>query len=211
LVAEEACKPLVPGQRVGPARPRPTGSRERGASPSGSDFFGLHPRSGTAEKAKKRHIAAKLNLNEERLRVRDIGAAWGGLGLHLARPHKASVVGINLSDEQLKVSSQKAAAANVPCEFRKCDREMTGTFDRIVSVGRFEHVGKRDHRAFFKKCHDLLTHGGMMLPPCRAARHRCAEPENFAAVTPVSALPSSRGQDFLAAFSRTNSLHELWG
>jgi Mycolic acid cyclopropane synthetase len=84
------------------------------------------------------------------------------------------IVGINLSHEQLKVSSQRAAGANVPCEFRKCDyREMTGTFNRIVSVGMFQHVVKRDYRTFFKKCHDLLTHDGMMLPRWRAARHRC--------------------------------------
>jgi cyclopropane-fatty-acyl-phospholipid synthase len=117
-----------------------------------------------AQEAKKRHIAAKLNLDEERLSVLDIGSGWGGLGLHLARLHKASVVGINLSDEQLRVSSQRAAVATIPCEFRKCDyREMTGTFDRIVSVGMFEHVGRRDYRTFFDKCHDLLSHDGMML------------------------------------------------
>jgi len=117
-----------------------------------------------AQEAKKRHIAAKLNLTEERLSVLDIGSGWGGLGLHIARTYGASVVGINLSDEQLRVSSQRAAAAKLPCEFRKCDyRQMTGTFDRIVSVGMFEHVGKRDYPTFFKKCHDLLAHDGMML------------------------------------------------
>jgi cyclopropane-fatty-acyl-phospholipid synthase len=117
-----------------------------------------------AQDAKKRHIAAKLYLEDERLSVLDIGSGWGGLGLYLAQMHRASVTGINLSDEQLRVSSQRTVIAGAPCEFHKRDyREMSGHFDRIVSVGMFEHVGKRDYRTFFRRCYDLLKEDGLML------------------------------------------------
>jgi cyclopropane-fatty-acyl-phospholipid synthase len=116
-----------------------------------------------AQLAKKRHIAAKLLLRPG-LKVLDIGSGWGGLGLDLARSCKVSVVGINLSDEQVRIAQQRALAEGLSCEFRIQDyRKVSGKFDRIVCVGMFEHVGKRYHDAFFRKCHDLLADDGIML------------------------------------------------
>jgi cyclopropane-fatty-acyl-phospholipid synthase len=116
-----------------------------------------------AQLAKQQHIAAKLLL-EPGLTVLDIGCGWGGLDLFLARTFKASVIGINLSDEQVRIAQQRAAAERLSCEFRIQDyREISERFDRIVSVGMFEHVGRRHYDAFFRKCHDLLRDDGVML------------------------------------------------
>jgi cyclopropane-fatty-acyl-phospholipid synthase len=116
-----------------------------------------------AQLAKKRHIAAKLRL-QPGLKVLDIGSGWGGLGLDLARNAKVSVVGINLSDEQVRIAQQRAAAEELPCEFRIQDyRTVAEKFDRIVSVGMFEHVGKGHYHTFFRKCRNLLADGGVML------------------------------------------------
>ena len=116
-----------------------------------------------AQLTKKRHIAAKLLLKPG-LKVLDIGSGWGGLGLYLAGSSKVSVVGINLSDEQVRIAQQRAAAAGLPCEFRIQDyRTVSEKFDRVVSVGMFEHVGKRHYHTFFRKCRDLLTDDGVVL------------------------------------------------
>ena len=125
-----------------------------------------------AQLAKKRHIAGKLLLKPG-LRVLDIGSGWGGLGLHLARDAKVSVVGINLSDEQVRIAQQRAAAEAAACEFRVQDyRHVSEKFDRIVSIGMFEHVGRQNYETFFRKCRDLLTDDGVMLlhtnPSCPA-------------------------------------------
>ena len=117
-----------------------------------------------AQLAKKRHIANKLMLGQPGLRVLDIGCGWGGLGLYLARTTKASIVGINLSDEQIRIAQDRTAAENLACEFRLQDyRNVTEQFDRIVSVGMFEHVGKAFYPAFFEKSRDLLKDDGVML------------------------------------------------
>ncbi|MPZ39237.1 MAG: methyltransferase domain-containing protein [Rhizobiales bacterium] len=116
-----------------------------------------------AQFAKKKHIASKLLLKPKQ-KVLDIGSGWGGLGLHLARSSNVSVVGINLSEEQVKIARHRAEAEGLPCEFRIQDyRLLSEQFDRIVSVGMFEHVGKRHYDTFFKKCHDLLTDDGVMM------------------------------------------------
>ena len=116
-----------------------------------------------AQLAKKRHIAGKLLLKPG-LRVLDIGSGWGGLGLHLARNAEVSVVGINLSDEQVRIAQHRAAAEAAACEFRVQDyRHVSEKFDRIVSIGMFEHVGRQNYETFFRKCRDLLTDDGVML------------------------------------------------
>jgi cyclopropane-fatty-acyl-phospholipid synthase len=116
-----------------------------------------------AQLAKKRHLAAKLLL-EPQHKVLDIGSGWGGLGMHLARNAGVSVVGINLSDEQVRIARQRAAAEGLACEFRVQDyRTVSERFDRIVSVGMFEHVGKQHYAAFFRKCHDVLADDGVMV------------------------------------------------
>ncbi len=119
-----------------------------------------------AQDNKKRHIAAKLLLDRPGLRVLDIGSGWGGLGLYLAARTGADVTGVTLSTEQHRMSEQRAAAAGLGAraKFHLRDyREQTGRFDRIVSVGMFEHVGKRNYREFFGRVRDLLADDGVAL------------------------------------------------
>ncbi|GBH32026.1 SAM-dependent methyltransferase [Sphingobium xenophagum] len=118
-----------------------------------------------AQEDKKAHIAAKLLLKPG-MRVLDIGCGWGGMALYLHRTCGVDVTGITLSEEQLKIARQRAADAGVSdhVRFELIDyRDMTGPFDRIVSVGMFEHVGTAHYRTFFNTCHDLLTPDGVML------------------------------------------------
>jgi cyclopropane-fatty-acyl-phospholipid synthase len=119
-----------------------------------------------AQIGKKRHIAAKLFLGESGLSVLDIGSGWGGLALDLARDCGAKVLGVTLSEEQIAVSRNRAQAANLGerCRFELVDyRVLSGTFDRIVSVGMFEHVGVPYYPAFFGKVRSLLKDDGVAL------------------------------------------------
>jgi cyclopropane-fatty-acyl-phospholipid synthase len=118
-----------------------------------------------AQLAKKRHLAAKLLLSPG-LRVLDIGSGWGGLALYLAETTGARVTGITLSHEQLTLARARAREAELDraVEFRLQDyREVSGRFDRIVSVGMFEHVGVGYYDAFFRKCANALDDDGVML------------------------------------------------
>jgi len=118
-----------------------------------------------AQLNKKRHIASKLLL-EPRHRVLDIGCGWGGLALFLAQSAKVDVTGITLSQEQHKVSESRAREAGLAdrVRFHLLDyRLQQGRFDRIVSVGMFEHVGAKHYREFFRKVKDLLADDGVML------------------------------------------------
>ena len=119
-----------------------------------------------AQTGKKRHIAAKLHLDREGLRVLDIGSGWGGLALDLARDCGANVLGVTLSEEQLALARSRASLAGLSerCEFELEDyRALEGTFDRVVSVGMFEHVGVPHYRAFFDKLGALLNNDGIAL------------------------------------------------
>jgi cyclopropane-fatty-acyl-phospholipid synthase len=118
-----------------------------------------------AQLAKKRHIAGKLLLGPG-MRVLDIGCGWGGLALTLARDYGARVVGVTLSAEQLKLARERARKAGLEdrVEFHLMDyRDVEGPFDRIVSVGMFEHVGVPHYREYFAKVRDLLTEDGVAL------------------------------------------------
>jgi cyclopropane-fatty-acyl-phospholipid synthase len=118
-----------------------------------------------AQLAKKRHITAKI-LVERGHNVLDIGSGWGGLSLYLAEMTGANVTGITLSTEQLQVSKARAAENNMTrsTKFLLQDyRDIPGSFDRIVSVGMFEHVGVDHYDTFFKRCAELLEPDGIML------------------------------------------------
>jgi cyclopropane-fatty-acyl-phospholipid synthase len=118
-----------------------------------------------AQLAKKRHIAAKL-LVEPGHRILDIGSGWGGLAVFLAERCGAKVTGITLSEAQLAASTARSHSRGLSehTEFRLQDyRAVCGRFDRIVSVGMFEHVGISYYDAFFKKVVELLTDDGVML------------------------------------------------
>ena len=119
-----------------------------------------------AQAAKKRHLAAKLLLTRRDLRVLDIGSGWGGLALYLAQVGGCRVTGVTLSTEQHKVSRDRAADAGLDdrIDFRLEDyRRQTDRYDRIVSVGMFEHVGKRNYVEFFTKTRDLLDDDGVFV------------------------------------------------
>lgn len=118
-----------------------------------------------AQAAKKRRLAAKL-LIEPGMSVLDIGCGWGGLGLTLAEEAGARVTGITLSSEQLAVAQARATEGGLAdrATFRLQDyRETQGPFDRIVSVGMFEHVGVPNYRAYFDAIARLLADDGVAL------------------------------------------------
>ena len=118
-----------------------------------------------AQLDKKAHIAAKLAL-EPGQRVLDIGCGWGGMALFLHKVAGVDVLGVTLSERQLEIARQRAATAGVSdhVKFELIDyRLLNESFDRIVSVGMFEHVGAAHYDEFFAKCRELLKPDGVML------------------------------------------------
>jgi len=119
----------------------------------------------TAQLDKKRHIAAKLLIRPGH-KVLDIGSGWGGLALYLAGECGADVTGLTLSIEQHKAATRRAATARLSDRVKFClrdYREEIGCYDRIVSVGMFEHVGINHYGGFFAKLKSLLTPDGIAL------------------------------------------------
>jgi cyclopropane-fatty-acyl-phospholipid synthase len=121
-----------------------------------------------AQEAKLAHIAAKLDLRPGQ-RVLDIGCGWGGMAIFLARRAGVEVLGITLSEEQLALARERAEAAGVAdkvrfelVDYRDLARRGE-TFDRIVSVGMFEHVGVPQFETFFRACATMLARDGAML------------------------------------------------
>lgn len=118
-----------------------------------------------AQLAKKRHLAAKL-LIEPGQKVLDIGSGWGGLGLYLAETTDADVTGVTLSEEQFAISNERSQAQNLANRARfhlKDYRHLDEQFDRIVSVGMFEHVGVGHYDEFFSQARSLLKPDGVMV------------------------------------------------
>jgi cyclopropane-fatty-acyl-phospholipid synthase len=118
-----------------------------------------------AQLAKKRHLAAKL-LPKKGARMLDIGCGWGGLGLYLAELTGADVTGVTLSKEQHAIANARAAERGLGAHARfllQDYRDVSGPFDRIVSVGMFEHVGVGHYETFFRKCAQLLRNDGVMV------------------------------------------------
>ncbi len=119
-----------------------------------------------AQADKKLHLAAKLYFNRPGMKLLDIGSGWGGLGLYLARAGDCDVTGVTLSTEQHRISQERAKKAGMDerVKFHLRDyREDNNRYDRIVSVGMFEHVGKQNYKEFFEKIGDLLEDDGVCL------------------------------------------------
>ncbi len=118
-----------------------------------------------AQQAKMRHIASKLLLQPGQ-RLLDIGCGWGGLGIYLAKTAGVQVTGVTLSKEQHEIACARVKAAGLEgqVEFKLQDYRLEpGRFDRIVSVGMFEHVGLKHFPEFFAKVEELLVPGGVAL------------------------------------------------
>lgn len=121
-----------------------------------------------AQFAKLSHIAKKLNL-APRQEVLDIGCGWGGMAIHLAKHHDVRVTGITLSEEQAALARQRVQTAGVADKVTILLEDYRDTaasgrrFDRIVSVGMFEHVGRAQFETFFAACARMLADDGVML------------------------------------------------
>ena len=118
-----------------------------------------------AQENKMNHITKKLNIRANQ-KVLDIGSGWGTLAIHIAQKTNASVTGITLSENQLAYSKKKAKELNLgnQVEFKLADyRELNEKFDRIVSVGMFEHVGRKFYRKYFNTVSKLLNDQGIAL------------------------------------------------
>ncbi len=147
-----------------------------------------------AQLAKKRHLAAKLRLTRDN-RVLDIGCGWGGLGLYLAEVAGAKVTGVTLSKEQHGVANARAAEKHLSdrARFELRDyRDVEGPFDRIVSVGMFEHVGVGHYETFFNKCAKLLDRDGVMVlhSICRSEGPNVTNPWIAKYIFPGGYIPS---------------------
>ena len=118
-----------------------------------------------AQQNKKNHIAKKLMLKPN-MRVLDIGCGWGGMSLYLAREYDVNVLGITLSKEQKMVCEHRAEEEGLSqkVEFKLMDyREDVGKFDRVVSIGMFEHVGAPNYNRYFKEIVQKLSDNGIAL------------------------------------------------
>ena len=118
-----------------------------------------------AQNNKIHHIIKKLNIRPNQ-KVLDIGSGWGTLALAIAKETQASVTGITLSENQFKYSKNKAKEMNLSnkVDFKLIDyRQLNEKFDRVVSVGMFEHVGRKFYRTYFNKVFKLLNERGIAL------------------------------------------------
>ena len=119
----------------------------------------------TAQNNKIDHLVKKLNLKPNQ-KVLDIGSGWGSLAIEIAKKTKCEVTGITLSENQYKYSLNKVKENNLEnqVQFKLSDyRNLREKFDRIVSVGMFEHVGRKFYKTFFRQVNNLLNHDGLAL------------------------------------------------
>ncbi len=164
---------------------------------------------------KKHHIAGKLLLKSG-MRVLDIGCGWGGMGLTLARDYGVRVVGVTLSREQHALARARAEAAGLSdrVDFRLMDyREVSGTFDRIVSVGMFEHVGVPHFREYFNHLNRMLAPDGVALIHTigRATPPGCTSPWITKYIFPGGYVPAM--SETIAAVEKENLFAtdvEIW-
>ncbi len=159
----------------------------------------------TAQRQKLDLIARKLDVKPGE-RVLDIGCGWGGLAKYLAEHHGCRVTGINISDEQIAFA--RSFTAGLPVDIVKCDyRDMEGQFDKIVSVGMFEHVGAKNYVTYMEKARSLLKPDGRFLLHTIGADAVSEDPWLEAHIFPNSALP---GQAAMAHAIDTRFVIEDW-
>ncbi len=145
-----------------------------------------------AQEAKLDLICRKLGL-ERGMRVLDIGCGWGGTAEYIAQRYGCEVVGVTVSERQVEYAQERPSG--LPVEIRYQDyREVSERFDRIVSVGMFEHVGKRNYRTFMRKTRELLNPGGMMLLQTIGGNRSVGQGDPWISryIFPNSMLPSIR-------------------
>ncbi|MAM37950.1 MAG: SAM-dependent methyltransferase [Erythrobacter sp.] len=134
-------------------------------------YYREDPESTSLEKAqldKKAHLAAKLHIQPGQ-RILDIGCGWGGFALYLARHYDVEVHGVALAPDQIKFCQERAEEAGLAdrVKFSLTDyRDVTGTFDRISSVGLIEHVGTPHYPQFYEHTNRLLKPDGVMMSHC---------------------------------------------
>ena len=119
----------------------------------------------SAQNNKIDHLIKKLNFKSNQ-KILDIGSGWGSLAIEIAKKTKCEVIGITLSENQYKYSLSKAKENNLEnqVQFKLADyRNLTEKFDRIVSVGMFEHVGRKFYKTFFRQVNNLLNDDGLAL------------------------------------------------
>ncbi len=146
----------------------------------------------TAQEQKLDLICRKLQL-QKGMTLLDIGCGWGGLARFAAEHYGASVTGINISKEQIAYGREKTKGMNI--EIRDCDyRKIEGTFDRIVSVGMFEHVGPKNYATYMKAVRKAVKPEGLALIHTIGRNHRTggAEPWIEKYIFPNSILPTSQ-------------------
>ena len=118
-----------------------------------------------AQQNKINHIIKKLDLHPGQ-KILDIGCGWGGMAFEIARQSQCEVTGISLSGNQINYCKKKAKEFKLDNQvnFELCDyREVKGKYQRLVSVGAFEHIGKKFYKTFFKKVHNIMTDNGICL------------------------------------------------
>jgi len=144
-------------------------------------FLHKHDNLESAQLNKKLHLAAKLRL-EPGQKILDIGCGWGGLALYLAQHFAVEVTGLTLSEEQLKIAIQRAEQLGLTHRVRfllKDYREEQGQYDRIVSVGMFEHVGVPHYPEYFTKINQLLTEDGFAVLHAIGQSHTTTHKKGF--------------------------------
>lgn len=161
----------------------------------------------SAQRAKLDLICDKLGLAPGQ-RVLDVGCGWGGFAEHAARNRGAEVLGITVSREQAQAARERCTG--LPVEIRLQDyRDLTGRFDRVVSVGMFEHVGEKNHADFFARIRDWLTPDGLCLLQTIGTRSRRGvnDPWFDKYIFPNGQLPSA---EVIAAASRPHLVIDDW-
>jgi cyclopropane-fatty-acyl-phospholipid synthase len=145
-----------------------------------------------AQQQKLDMICRKLRLTPGE-RLLDIGCGWGGLAEYAARHYGVKVLGVTISQEQQCLA--QARCRDLPVEIRLMDyRDLSGHFDKVVSVGMFEHVGRKNHETFFKTAAEVLDDQGLMLLHCIGDRKTSSHSDPWIDryIFPNGLIPSAR-------------------